>query len=120
MFVELKCKNCNSRLTPQPDGKIFVCEGCGSRFVYACQGKNQNYYQNSANSYLEEQRKRFEREAAERKRRIDEENEKERLRLELVEKRAYWIRNKLCRHCGGEFEGRIFKKCKNCGKSKDY
>lgn len=49
-----------------------------------------------------------------------EENALERLRLAEVDQKAYWIRNKLCRHCGGEFEGRFFKKCKNCGKSKDY
>ena len=68
----------------------------------------------------EERRRQMEQAAAERQREIDEENERERRRLADVDQKAYWIRNKLCRHCGGEFEGRFFKKCKNYGKSKDY
>ena len=32
----------------------------------------------------------------------------------------YWARYGLCRHCGGEFGGVFTKKCKNCGREKDY
>lgn len=38
-----------------------------------------------------------------------------------IEQRAAWIRTKKCRHCGGEFIGRLFSKtCSSCGKRKDY
>lgn len=69
----------------------------------------------------EEQRKQVEQAAAERQRQIDEEKERERRRESAVEQRASWIRNKQCRHCGGEFVGGFFsKKCSYCGKPKDY
>ena len=37
MLVQLKCKNCNSKLITEPDGKTFVCETCGSRYIFADQ-----------------------------------------------------------------------------------
>lgn len=38
-----------------------------------------------------------------------------------VNQRAAWIREKKCRHCGGNFIGGLFtKRCCVCGKNKDY
>ena len=37
MLVQLKCKTCNSKLKAEPDGKTFVCETCGSRYIFADQ-----------------------------------------------------------------------------------
>lgn len=35
MLVQLKCKTCNSKLKPEPNGKMFVCESCASRYIFA-------------------------------------------------------------------------------------
>jgi hypothetical protein len=37
----------------------------------------------------------------------------------LQEQRVKWRSKGLCQHCGGTF-GRFFKKCKSCGRQKDY
>ena len=47
------------------------------------------------------------------------------LRTKIQERRnqreeEYRINHMLCRHCGGEFKGLFFKKCKDCGCRKDY
>ncbi len=34
--------------------------------------------------------------------------------------KRYWVPNKKCRHCGGEFRGVLKKVCTACGKEKDY
>lgn len=81
---------------------------------------NSVYSFSQFDAIAEERRKQAELAVAEGQRKINEENERERKRLADVEQKAYWIRNKLCRHCGGEFEGRFFKKCTQCGKNKDY
>jgi len=39
---------------------------------------------------------------------------------EIAKQEADWMRNQKCRHCGGAFGGVFSKKCKNCGKLKDY
>ena len=50
-------------------------------------------------------------------------------RCEYVEKRKKeyyeerertWMKNKLCRRCGGKFKGTFKKVCSRCGKEKDY
>lgn len=145
MLVQLKCRNCDSILKTEPDGKTFVCEACGSRYILALdagyikgnkivllgggyQSLNieQHSYGNgpidlySSFPVNEKCRKQMDQDTAELQYEISEGNERERRRLADVDQKAYWIRNKLCRHCGGEFEGRIFKRCMNCGKSKDY
>lgn len=57
---------------------------------------------------------------AEEERKVAEIEEKERQKVE-TDQRASWIRNKKCRHCGGEFIGGLFSKsCSSCGKKKDY
>jgi hypothetical protein len=38
---------------------------------------------------------------------------------QLQEQRVQWRKKGLCQHCGGTF-GRFFKKCKSCGRQKDY
>lgn len=72
------------------------------------------------NPYTEEQLLQLKKIAEEQQRKIEEENELERKRLANVEQKALWIKSNLCRHCGGEFEGFLFKKCVRCGKNKDY
>ena len=119
MLIQLKCENCGSTLKKECDGKAFACECCGSRYVLSGRENSELIY-SKIRSNWEERKKQIEQAAAERQRRNEEEKEKERCRLAEIEQRAYWIRNKLCRHCGGEFDGRLFKKCKICGKSKDY
>ncbi|MDR3254952.1 MAG: hypothetical protein LBT31_05255 [Synergistaceae bacterium] len=38
---------------------------------------------------------------------------------QLQEQRVEWRRKGFCQHCGGAFS-RFFKKCRNCGRQKDY
>lgn len=57
--------------------------------------------------------------SSELKKRIEDFNEKESEDAQ-VELCATWIRNKKCRHCGGEFEGLFIKKCSLCKLPKDY
>ena len=130
MLVQLKCKACNSNLKAETDSNTFVCEYCGSRYIFADREHREAISLNLRGSNssdlsryitaIEERMIQAELAEIERQRIIDEENERERRRLAEVDRKANWIRNNLCRHCGGEFEGRFFKKCKSCGKSKDY
>lgn len=108
MLIELKCRNCNSNLKIDSSRKLFFCEACGTQYILSNEEReeNQNDYLTFDDSYDESEK------AAE--------EELEHQRAAEVEQRAFWIRNRLCRHCGGEFEGRIFKKCKKCGTPKDY
>ena len=127
MLVQLKCNNCNSKLTPGPDRKTYICDYCGARYVLSGLELSEviDLYQ-SLNRYAppyaltEEQIKQEAQAAAERLQRIEEEEQRERCRLADVEQKAYWIRNKLCRHCGGTFTGGLVKTCTKCNRKKDY
>ena len=85
-----------------------------------CSGGDSSEPCSPLSAATEECEKQSEQSVSECESQIDDENERERQRLADVEQKAYWIRNKLCRHCGGEFEGMLFKKCTHCGKTKDY
>lgn len=49
-----------------------------------------------------------------------EEYQKESKEREEKNQPAYRRSKGICQYCGGNFEGKIFKKCKRCGKRKDY
>ena len=46
--------------------------------------------------------------------------EKQREEEEKEQQRQRWQYLKLCQHCGGDFKGLFKKKCKLCGRKKDY
>lgn len=126
MLLQLKCSNCNSELKAEPDGKTFICEYCGAKYIFSGLELSEviDLYDSlsrySRLNALEEQLRQEELAAAERQQRIEEENQRERCRLADVELKAYRIRNKLCRHCGGTFSGKLVKTCTKCNRRKDY
>lgn len=125
MMKQLNCPNCSAFDVAITGPRTLKCNYCGSVFylpisVPAFQiddaekrkelcrklcnilnvRQKQLYYQLEEQKYQQEQ---------------------ERRRMELVEKRAAWIRSRRCRHCGGEFAGVLWmKKCSSCGRRKDY
>jgi hypothetical protein len=76
------------------------------------------FYQKNSEEQRVKQAQEAQRRQEEDKRRHEEEQRRiQKEEHRCAEQSKAWLQQGLCRYCGGQLSGLIFKKCKSCGKA---
>lgn len=137
-IIEVKCPNCGATISVEESRNASTCRRCGTSYLVREANRVKKPAVSEAVEVTEEVEETEETEEAEAVEEVEEAEETEAVEEaeetkepETVKEEptaasskedlaAEWRNKGLCQYCGGKFGGFFVKKCKECGKKKDY